>query len=236
MAESQTEIRSFFKKRAKPAEDAQRAEEDSSKKAKHESDGHQPNETTKPDGVPETEPAVTPKGGHAPEKGEEETVAKNKSQSDTEHREVVEIKGDLFSCPKSASLAHCVSEDLRLGKGIAKLFRDKFGGVDEMRRQSVKVGGVAVIRRPGGGAYVYNLVTKEKFWQKPTYDSLRKSLQAMAAHMRAHDVREIAMPRIGCGLDGLTWGSVRAVINEVFQVGAAAGDAQGGLTISIYSI
>lgn len=149
MAESQTEIRSFFKKRAKPAEDAQRAEEDSSKKAKHESDGHQPNETTKPDGVPETEPAVTPKGGHAPEKGEEETVAKNKSQSDTEHREVVEIKGDLFSCPKSASLAHCVSEDLRLGKGIAKLFRDKFGGVDEMRRQSVKVGGVAVIRRPG---------------------------------------------------------------------------------------
>ena len=35
-----------------------------------------------------------------------------------------EVSGDLFKSPKSHSLCHCVSRDFRLGKGIAKLFRE----------------------------------------------------------------------------------------------------------------
>lgn len=34
-----------------------------------------------------------------------------------------EVRGDLFSCPPSSSLAHCVSEDMAMGKGIAVLFK-----------------------------------------------------------------------------------------------------------------
>jgi len=45
-----------------------------------------------------------------------------------------EVRGDLFtSCD---SLVHCVSRDLHMGKGIATEFKKKFGGVDELRRQS----------------------------------------------------------------------------------------------------
>ena len=43
--------------------------------------------------------------------------------------------GDLFSCDKSESLAHCVSRDLRMGKGIAVLFKKIFGCVDELKDQ-----------------------------------------------------------------------------------------------------
>ena len=46
-----------------------------------------------------------------------------------------EVKGDLFSCPSSTSLAHCVSEDMHMGKGIATLFKQKFGGVGELKSQ-----------------------------------------------------------------------------------------------------
>lgn len=46
-----------------------------------------------------------------------------------------EVKGDLFSCPSSASLAHCVSEDMHMGKGIATLFKQKFGGIGELKSQ-----------------------------------------------------------------------------------------------------
>ena len=46
-----------------------------------------------------------------------------------------EVKGDLFSCPDSASLVHCVSEDLHMGKGIATLYKQKFGGVGELKSQ-----------------------------------------------------------------------------------------------------
>ena len=50
-----------------------------------------------------------------------------------EFREVV---GDLFACPVTHSLAHCVSEDLKMGKGIAAIFKRQFGGIDTLSMQS----------------------------------------------------------------------------------------------------
>ena len=46
-------------------------------------------------------------------------------------------KGDLFSCPTTDSLAHCVSKDLRMGKGIAVLFKQKFQGLSELHQQGM---------------------------------------------------------------------------------------------------
>ena len=46
------------------------------------------------------------------------------------------VKGDLFSAPSDASLAHCVSEDFRMGKGIATEFKKRFDGVNELLSQS----------------------------------------------------------------------------------------------------
>ena len=62
-----------------------------------------------------------------------------------------ERKEDLFSCPLTSSLAHCISRDCRLGKGIAKLFRDRFGRVGELERQRAGVGELAVLQDRGSG-------------------------------------------------------------------------------------
>ena len=59
------------------------------------------------------------------------------------------VTGDLFQCDIDNSLAHCISADYRLGKGIAKLFREKFGRVDELEKSGAKVGGVAVLKDSG---------------------------------------------------------------------------------------
>lgn len=48
-----------------------------------------------------------------------------------------EVRGDLFSCPTTASLAHCVSADLCMGKGIANVFKQRFGGVEELKKQGI---------------------------------------------------------------------------------------------------
>jgi hypothetical protein len=47
-----------------------------------------------------------------------------------------EIQGDLFSASSNVSLAHCVSTDMSMSKGIATLFRDKFGRINELKKQS----------------------------------------------------------------------------------------------------
>ena len=49
-----------------------------------------------------------------------------------------EVRGDLFSVSPSTSLAHCVSVDLVMSKGIAVEFRDRFGRVDELKSQSTR--------------------------------------------------------------------------------------------------
>lgn len=46
------------------------------------------------------------------------------------------VPGDLFSCPEDESLAHCISEDCRMGAGIAVIFKKKFNGVEELKQQS----------------------------------------------------------------------------------------------------
>lgn len=46
------------------------------------------------------------------------------------------VTGDLFSCPEDEALAHCISEDCRMGAGIAVRFRQKFDGVNELHEQS----------------------------------------------------------------------------------------------------
>ena len=43
------------------------------------------------------------------------------------------VKGDLFSCPQNASMAHCVSRDLAMGKGIAVLFKKRFGHIQQLK-------------------------------------------------------------------------------------------------------
>jgi hypothetical protein len=47
-----------------------------------------------------------------------------------------EIQGDLFSSPSTTSLAHCVSTDMSMSKGIATQFRDNFGRINNLKRQS----------------------------------------------------------------------------------------------------
>lgn len=126
-----------------------------------------------------------------------------------------EIKGNLFSCEKDTSLAHCISADVHMGKGIATTFKKMFGGVDELRRQGGKPGDVSMLQRDE--RFIYYLVTKARYFHKPTYEILRSSLQAMKQDCEEHDVKKLAMPRIGCGLDRLDWNKVREMIKQTFE-------------------
>ncbi|EAT35644.1 AAEL000348-PA [Aedes aegypti] len=127
---------------------------------------------------------------------------------------VREIDGDLFAAPKDHSLAHCVAADLKMGGGIAVKFKQVFKQVDELKAQKVGVGGVAVLK--DGERFVYYLVTKRGSMDKPTYADLTKSLEAMRKHMAENGAKKLAIPRIGCGIDGLEWSQVKEILNSTF--------------------
>ncbi|KAM8709599.1 hypothetical protein ACLKA7_016413 [Drosophila subpalustris] len=125
-----------------------------------------------------------------------------------------EVNGDLFSAGNDYSMCHCVAADLRMGKGIAVKFRNKFGQMAALQKQNVQPGGVAILQHQE--RYIYYLITKQSSWGKPTYQLLHSSLSAMQQHMAKHKVQKLALPRIGCGLDGLNWTKVKDMLVEIF--------------------
>jgi hypothetical protein len=133
-------------------------------------------------------------------------------------RDPVTVKSmDLFSVDYQTdwSLCHCVSEDLAMGKGIAVLFESKFGGKSELRSQCPKTGGVCALKAFEKTS-IYYLITKQNYWDKPTYESLESSLKRMRDQMIERGEKKIAMPKIGCGLDGLSWDKVKILVTRTF--------------------
>jgi hypothetical protein len=81
---------------------------------------------------------------------------------------------------------------------------------------------------------VFNLITKDKYWEKPTYDSLREALLEMKKNIKNKlacneyykviddrlvdkNINKLVMPKIGCGLDKLSWDKVESMIKEIFE-------------------
>ena len=121
-----------------------------------------------------------------------------------------EEQGDLFELEKTHYLAHCVSRDYALGAGIAVEFVRRYNMRTKLHYSSSGSNCIMI-------GQVFNLVTKEKCWQKPTYESLQESLNTMKDMIKRYDVGNLAMPKIGCGIDGLTWGIVSHMIQETFE-------------------
>lgn len=128
---------------------------------------------------------------------------------------------DLFAVSDEYYLVHCISADFALGAGIAVEFNKRF----DMRRKLISrypeysqymkqyriQGGCILIDR------VFNLVTKERYFQKPTYKSLRQALTVMKKQCVSQGIYKIAMPKIGCGLDRLQWEKVSKIVQEIFN-------------------
>lgn len=127
-----------------------------------------------------------------------------------------EKEASLFDAPEHVALVHCVAEDFKMSAGIAIDFRAKFGNIKNLLNQNKTVGEVAFIKH--GKRYIFYLVTKETstFLCKPTLESLERCLLQLKKECRELNVRNLAMPKIGCGIDQLNWEDVRKKIIDIF--------------------
>ena len=136
-----------------------------------------------------------------------------------------EEKTNLFYVPQDYMLAHCISADFALGAGIAKQFTEKYqvrqnllNGYPEKHNNWTGTGYCLITMNNGDRKYIANLVTKERYYYKPTYQTLTESLESLKYILsNVHMTEKIAMPMIGCGLDRLDWLNVSQVICSVFK-------------------
>ena len=133
-----------------------------------------------------------------------------------------EVHMDLFDVTTDHTLCHCISKDCALGKGIAKTFAEKYPDMRDRLKTMVifshySVGDAILYEGNMFKNDVINLITKEKYWQKPTYDTLTQALISCKTICKQNNITRLAMPMIGCGLDRLKWNKVSKIIQEVFN-------------------
>lgn len=131
---------------------------------------------------------------------------------------ILTLKGDLFTAPKDYYLVHCVSSDFALGAGIAKQFTQRMDMRNKLKDQykhmwcmDTTIGKALLVDN------VFNLVTKLLYWHKPTYDTLESSLKDLKEQCLELNIKHLAMPTLGCGLDKLKWNVVKQMINDIFE-------------------
>ena len=114
------------------------------------------------------------------------------------------IEGDLFEKIKphnNISVCHTVSADLSMSKGIAVLFKNKYGKVDELKSMNPKVGKALLLKE--GENYIGYLITKKNYWNLPTRDDFKSAVKDYYKQLKELNVKSVYLPKIGAGLDRL---------------------------------
>ena len=111
-------------------------------------------------------------------------------------------------------VAHCVSADLRIGKGMAyqvlhELGNLKFNGYDLFPSS------ILAFYDEFTGVWIYDLVTKQRVHDKRQYHHLRQCLANLRAHVKRNQLASISLQRIACGLDKGNWNNVLNIITEL---------------------
>lgn len=125
--------------------------------------------------------------------------------------------GDLFTTTAPA-LGHGVNVDGLMGAGIAVMFQRKFTGLLLAYRAACRNG----VLRPGGvfpwraedGRWIYNIASQDRPGRRARLEWVRSAAAEALEHADANGVSVIALPQIGCGIGGLAWDEVAAILED----------------------
>lgn len=140
--------------------------------------------------------------------------------------EIIIHDKDLFQFHKNWMLVQCVSADLEMGAGIATEFNRRYDVKNRARamypngfhNKLGNIGGFFLRARNETEPDIYCLVTKNRYFDKPTYKTMQLALKQMCVDYLLKDVAKyglIAMPAIGCGLDQL---NINRVIQQLVDI------------------
>lgn len=122
---------------------------------------------------------------------------------------------NLLDVPQGYYLAHCITGDFSLGAGVAKKIDSTFNMKEKLHRfftpgAKYHLGDALLVDN------IFNLVIKSDSTKKAKYKRLRATLEDMKDQMEDNMITKIAIPKLGCGHEGMDWDRVKGIIEEVF--------------------
>lgn len=140
-------------------------------------------------------------------------------------------QGNLLES-RAEALVNTVNTVGVMGKGIALMFKDRFGENFRLYAVACKAGEVRTgrmfVTQPGeldGPRWIVNFPTKQH-WRSPSrLEWIVEGLQDLRRFLLESGVRSVAIPPLGAGHGGLDWNVVRAEIDR------AVGDLEIDVTV-----
>ena len=118
---------------------------------------------------------------------------------------------------KPNPIGHCISPDARMSKGFADFLSHRIPGLrSTCRKARLCMGQVNPFSDSTEKRYIYNLVTEERFCDKPNLSTLSKTLEAMKIHASVNGVSTFAIPKLGCALDQKNWREIVKLLRDIF--------------------
>jgi hypothetical protein len=141
-----------------------------------------------------------------------------------------EIFGDIFTITINGKSpdAICIptngivksDNSLVMGKGVAKLFRDKYLGIDLFLGKLVKIHGNIVNYIPNSfyNKYIFSFPTKYHYRDKSDIELIKKSCNELMNYLSImKEIKTCVIPRPGCGCGELEWNFVKEQIKDILD-------------------
>lgn len=128
-----------------------------------------------------------------------------------------EVKGDLFKVSREFTLVHCIATDCAMGAGIATQFVKRNPGMRKSLLDCKPMVGNVLYYKDGGEHDVLNLITKKYSNNKPTRGDFNLTIDNLKKVCGFLNIKKLAMPLIGSGLDKLNWRESSNHIKETFK-------------------
>ena len=127
-----------------------------------------------------------------------------------------EITGSLFDAPQRA-IGHGVNMKGLMGAGIAAEFARRYPEMLPAYRLwcEVALPGDVMLYKVNDGRTVVNIGSQNLPGKDARYEWLAAGLLHAAADLYELGTRQLALPRIGCGIGGLKWDAVRVITQLV---------------------
>lgn len=127
--------------------------------------------------------------------------------------------GNLLASDKEA-LVNTVNLEGFMGKGIAYQFKKQFprnneAYINACKNNEIGIGRLFLFKE--GGKIIVNFPTKDKWREKTKVEYLERGLNSLKKIVLRNKIKSIAIPPLGCGNGGLSWGIVKPIIEEKLQ-------------------
>lgn len=140
--------------------------------------------------------------------------------------------GNIFtsSCHALVNPVNCVGV---MGAGLAKQFKAIFpNNFDKYKLrccdQTLTIG--LCLTTTEANKKIINFPTKLHWKDSSQYDYIQAGLNSLVKHIKHYEIKSIAIPALGCGLGGLEFSKVKAMIEQTLS------GIDGEIYVELYSV